>query len=90
MSVPLYMIFPSVGIYIPAMSFAKVDFPLPFGPVIATNLSSILRFTSFNIDFPSFVVNPILLSSNIKLSSIIQYSAYNLTKRHVILYNKTA
>ena len=48
-SSPSSRILPDVGVTIPAIIFASVDFPPPLGPVIAVNLPSILRLISLII-----------------------------------------
>ena len=54
MSFSWNMIFPESGFSIPIIIFASVDFPEPFGPVIAMNLFvSIFRFMLFSIFLPS-------------------------------------
>ena len=57
MSDPSRKIRPSVGLSIPTISLASVDFPLPFGPVTTTKvLSFTTRFKPWMISFltPSF------------------------------------
>ena len=55
-SSPSNKILPEVGFKIPAIILARVDFPLPFGPVIATNFSSNARLISLKISLTAEVL----------------------------------
>ncbi len=64
---PLYRISPSVTLKRsrPAITAAKVLFPLPFGPIKACfSPLSIVRSTPFKISFPSMETCKFLISSN--------------------------
>ena len=50
-STPSKKICPLVGFSMPAIILANVDLPPPFGPVIATNRSSMVKLIFFNIPF---------------------------------------